>query len=170
MADLLHFRVWCEVDLKYETEWSETAPTVCPINPAHAITTSKTTSKKPKKGRHYEHFKSESRSTTTSTTWQTKLAFTPVIEGGRARIHWCCASDNNKTLGFVRLYNVTAGTIVGGNKREYKYAYSDVRDTQSGFAEVDFFGTTQDFEIQWKSNGSGWLQGIEDVHVEVEGV
>jgi len=37
-----YYRIWCVTDGKYEYEWSETEPTVCPVNPAHTIDPTKT--------------------------------------------------------------------------------------------------------------------------------
>lgn len=42
MATVYNYRVWCNVDAKYEYAWAEVEPTVCPVNTAHAIDTVKT--------------------------------------------------------------------------------------------------------------------------------
>ena len=37
------FKVWCITDNKYESVWDYVEPTVCPIDPTHAIDTTLTT-------------------------------------------------------------------------------------------------------------------------------
>jgi hypothetical protein len=39
---LQQYRIWCVTDGQYEYAWSETEPTVCPVNPGHTIDTTKT--------------------------------------------------------------------------------------------------------------------------------
>lgn len=39
---LSQYRIWCVTDAQYEYEWSETEPTLCPVNPAHTIDPVKT--------------------------------------------------------------------------------------------------------------------------------
>ncbi len=169
MADLLHHRVWCEVDLQYEKVWSETAPTVCPVNPAHAITVSKSSALKPRAGRHRIRYKSLSRSTTTSTTFQIKVSFTTDTLGGRYKISWNCLVDNNNTVGEVRLRNTTDSINVGG-LLVFKQASSAVRGYASGCGEIDFFGSTKTFELQWRARVSGKQQGISIANVFIVGV
>lgn len=44
MAYLHKYRVYCETDSQHETtDWVTSVPTECPVNPAHTITTAKTT-------------------------------------------------------------------------------------------------------------------------------
>lgn len=42
MREVFRYRVWCDVDGKWEYVWANTEPTVCPTNAAHTIDTTKT--------------------------------------------------------------------------------------------------------------------------------
>ena len=126
-------------------------------------------------GRDYQTAVSVALSTTTSTTFQTKITLTTPSLTGTYRLGWCALVGQSNTGDKVecRLRNTTDGVTLGadpvgsganGSRNEPK----DILDrmTTAGFAEVVFSGAAKTFELQYRQQG-GNTASIRNAHVEI---
>lgn len=118
-------------------------------------------------GQDYQTAISLARSTTTSTTFQTKVTLTTPTLTGTYRVGWVSVIDHNNTGDSteVRLQNITDGVTVGVIRRVEPKDVDD-RVTEGGFAEVVFTGAAKTFEIQWREQ-DGTTAGIQDARIEI---
>ena len=117
-------------------------------------------------GQDYQTAISAARSTTTSTTFQTKVTLTTPSLTGTYRVGWTSVIDidNNKKSVLARLQNTTDAVTIGA---EHSMEPKDVtnRIVAGGFAEVSFSGASKTFEIQYRATGN--TAGIEDARIEI---
>jgi phage-related tail fiber protein len=121
-------------------------------------------------GQDYQTAIATARTTTTSSTFQTKATLTtPAGLNGTYRVGWACSVDNTgspaSNLGEVRLQNVTDVATLNG-PRIYQGGTAAERKTESGFAEVVMAGAAKTFELQFRDQAGGNTQGIEDARIE----
>ena len=74
--------------------------------------------------------------------------------------------DNSGALGEFRLRNVTDGSNVSG-VAVFKSSDSGQREVVGGFGEVSFSGAAKTFEIQFRDQGGGSTQGIQEAKLEL---
>lgn len=115
-------------------------------------------------GSDYQTAVEIARTTTTSATFQTKIALTTGALTGPHRISWTAVADNT-ALGEFRLQNVTDATTVGA-VRIFRGSAGERQD-QHGFARVVFTGAAKTFEIQFRDQAGGNTQGIRDARIEI---
>jgi len=117
-------------------------------------------------GKDYQTAISTARSTTTSSTYQTKTTLTTPALTGTYRVAWAAVVDNGGANGKSRLYNSTDAAVVGA-ERVFKAGDSAERQTQSGFAEIVFTGAAKTFQLQYGDVAGGNTQGIQDARIEL---
>jgi hypothetical protein len=90
-------------------------------------------------------------STTSSTTYQTKLTIVIPAYTGRYRIGWSMGynSDANNKDVYVRVYNITDDVVLSENNQQTNNNLNWW--TFAGFAYVDFTGSSKTFQIQYKA-------------------
>ncbi len=117
-------------------------------------------------GADYQTEISTARSTTTSTSFQTKVTLTTPTLTGTYRIGWCSVIDQQGGADSVeaRLQNTTDASTVGAIQR-LEPKDTDNREFAGGFAEVVFAGVSRSFEIQWRQQ-EGNTAGIQDARIE----
>ena len=115
----------------------------------------------------YRPAASLSRSTTTSSTFQTKTTLTtPAYVSGTYRVSWYALIDNNSDLGEFRLRNITDGIDQTGIV-VWKANDSNEFHPIGGFAEVVFAGIAKAFAIQFRDQSGGNVQGIQQARIEI---
>lgn len=122
-------------------------------------------------GDDYQSELVSARSTTTSSTFQTKTTLTTPALTGTYRVAWHAVVDGtsaggNGTETEARLQNTTDATTVGAPNR---YTPTDVDDRVSvgGFDDVAFTGSAKTFEVQFRRAGGSGSSGIQDAHIEL---
>jgi len=118
-------------------------------------------------GADYQVAMSLPRSTTTSTSWQTKVTLTTSVMTGTYRVSWLGLIDqtNGQDSVEARLYNTTLGAPVGAiNRLEPKD--TDNRELAGGVGGVVFSNQSMDFEVQWRQQEGG-TAGIQNAIIEV---
>jgi hypothetical protein len=117
-------------------------------------------------GQGYQSAVSAARSTTTSTSFQTKAQLVTPTLTGTFRVAWMAVVDNSALINAVeaQLYNVTDAAIVAG------LAIHEPQDVNNrihvgGFAEVVFSGAAKTFEIQYRATGA--TAGIAEARIEI---
>ena len=118
-------------------------------------------------GRDYQAAADATRSTTTSTTFQTKLQLVAPVLTGTYRIGWHAVVDQASVADAVQaqLYNVTDASVVGVIQ-EHEPKDSNNRISVGGFAEIVFSGAAKTFEIQYRQQRGG-TAGIQDARIEI---
>lgn len=119
-------------------------------------------------GQDYQTEISVARTTTTSTTFQTKVALTTPSLTGTYRVGWTSVVDiasANRSMQ-VQLYNVTDASVIGA-VQEHEPKDSDNRIHVGGFAEVVFAGASKTIEIQFRRSGGSTTVGIQDARIEI---
>lgn len=118
-------------------------------------------------GQDYQTEVVETRSTTTSATFQTKTTLTTPALTGTYRVSWHAVideagiSDQTET----RLYNSTDATTLGPVRSKEMKDSSDRIDVH-GVDHVIFTGTAKTFEIQYRQQ-SGGTAGIQNARIEI---
>lgn len=116
-------------------------------------------------GQDYQSVAATARSTTTSSTFQTKATLVAPALTGTYRVAWMAVIDNGGTEGEFRLENITDAATVAGTIAE-KSGDSVNEIFVGGFAEVVFTGSAKTFEIQFRDVAGGNLQGIAEARIE----
>jgi len=118
-------------------------------------------------GQDYQTATSTGRSTTTSTTFQTKVTLTTGSLTGTYRVGWCAVVDQSRASDAVQvqLLNTTDAAVVGV-LQEHEPKDSRNRIHVGGFAEVVFSGAAKSFSIQWREQ-RGSTAGIQDARIEI---
>ncbi len=117
-------------------------------------------------GNDYQTAVSETRSTTTSSTFQNKVQLITPALTGTYRVGWGAIVDNADDAGEFRLQNVTdAATLDGPAVGTFAEALD--RSPVGGFREVVFTGSAKTFEIQFRDQVGGNTQGIQQARIEV---
>jgi hypothetical protein len=116
-------------------------------------------------GRDRQSVESLGTSTTTSSSYQTKVSLTTPVLTGTYRVAWFALVYSDGDLGRVRLQNVTDGLDVGYWQR-HKSSDADVIQAVGGFANVVFAGAAKTFSIQWRDESGGNTQGIREARIE----
>ena len=118
-------------------------------------------------GQDYQTEVSLARSTTTNSTFQTKLTLTTPSLTGTYRLGWCSIIDQSNTGDSVeaRLQNTTDASTVGAIQR-IEPKDTDNRVFAGGFGEVVFTGSAKTFQIQWREQ-DGSTAGIQDARIEI---
>ena len=118
-------------------------------------------------GQDYQVVGSRPKSTTTSSSFQTKVTLTTPVLTGTYRVVWQAVIDQSNTQDSVeaRLQNTTLGVSVGTFQR------MEPKDTDNqifagGAGGVVFASQTMDFEIQWRQQ-DGSTAGIQDAVIEI---
>lgn len=117
-------------------------------------------------GSDYQTAISTGRSTTTSSTPQTKTTLTTPALTGTYRVSWIAVVDDAGALGEVRLQNTTDAALVGAIQI-HKAADTAARLHAGGFAEIVFAGVAKTFEIQFNDQAGSNTQGIQDARIEI---
>jgi hypothetical protein len=120
-------------------------------------------------GQDYQTAISVPISTTTSTTFQTKIALTTPSLTGTYRVGWTSLIGSSTTTDQVqvRLYNVTDGSAIGPDQ-PYAPNHADNRVLAAGFAEVVFAGASKTIEIQFRRRSLAVVAvGIEGARIEI---
>ncbi len=116
-------------------------------------------------GKDYQSASSSGQSTTTSSTFQTKVSLTTPALTGTYRVSWCALVDNGGALGEARLRNTTDGNNVNGVVI-YKASDSNELRFVGGFGEVSFSGAAKTFTIEFRDQSGGNTQGIQEAKIE----
>lgn len=119
-------------------------------------------------GASYQYAEDLSRSTTTSTTYQTKVSLTTPALTGTFRLGWHCVVDQDNTQDKVevRLQNTTDAATVGPTPTRIEPKDTTNRYSAGGFGEVVFSGAAKTFEVQFRQQG-GNTAGIQDARIEI---
>lgn len=117
-------------------------------------------------GADFQSAVADSRTTTTSNTYQDKLTLTTGALTGTYRVGWCADIDmgGSNQIGWARLYNVTDSTILG--EQAHRPSSTTIHLPVTGFAYVTFTGSAKTFRIQFRSASSGNTIGIEHANLE----
>lgn len=118
-------------------------------------------------GDDYQGAGSRARSTTTSSSFQTKVTLTTPVLTGTYRVVWQAVIDQTNTQDSVevRLQNTTLGSSVGTFQR-MEPKDIDNQIFAGGAGGVVFAAQTMDFEIQWRQQ-DGSTAGIQDAVIEI---
>ena len=118
-------------------------------------------------GNDYQAVGSWPRSTTTSSSFQTKVTLATPVLTGTYRVFWQAVVDQSNTQDSVeaRLMNTTTGGQVGTVQR------MEPKDTDNkifvgGRVGVSFAAQAMTFEIQWRQQDGG-TAGIQDAVIEI---
>lgn len=117
-------------------------------------------------GTNYQHVAVDARSTTTSTTFQTKASLVTVGSPGTYLITWTCATDNANKPGEVRLQDTTTPATLCG-PRIYSHSSTPDRRTQAGHAQVVLTGTALTIALQFRNQAGAFTQGIEFARISI---
>ena len=113
----------------------------------------------------FQRAESLTRSTTTLSTYQTKVSLTGEGLTGTYRVAWMAHIDNNGAQGKFRLRNITDGIDVTGEAL-FKSSSASDRLPVGGFGFVVFAADTKTFDIQWADVAGGNTQGIQEAKIE----
>ena len=119
-------------------------------------------------GQNYQTAVSLARSTTPSTSFQTKVTMTtPALPAGTYRVGWCAVVDQTSVADRVhaRLQDITGATTIGV-EQVHEPKDTNNRIAIGGFAEVAFSGAAKTFQIQWRQQ-DGSTAGIQDARIEI---
>jgi hypothetical protein len=118
-------------------------------------------------GRDYTSAQSLGQSTTTATTYQSKLSMATGALTGTYLITWYCLmsrpSGGNSV--FARFYNTTSSTVVGGVWSKDQLQVTDKLQF-SGSAVITLSGTSNTYIIQYQGGG-GNTAAIEEARIEM---
>lgn len=105
-------------------------------------------------GNGYQYIESQSESTTTSSSYQTKILLTTNTLTGTYLISWTCnlGKPSGTTPIYCRVYNTTDSVDIGGEWSKDQLSSTD-RLSFSGFSQVTFSNNSKSFEIQYRGNG-----------------
>jgi hypothetical protein len=121
-------------------------------------------------GNDYQTEISTAQSTTTSSTFQTKLTLTTPALTGTYRLGWTARVGQSNAGDKVeaRLRNTTDSSTVGAPINGIRIEPKDINNRYSvgGFAEVVFTGSAKTFEIQYREQ-DGNTARIEDARIEI---
>ena len=118
-------------------------------------------------GADYQSIISSGRSTTTSSTFQSKVSLVTPALTGTYRVGWTAIVDcsSASTSNEYRLYNTTDTALIGGLiVMEFKDPSN--RDCVGGFAEVVFTGSSKTFQIQHRVQSAN-TSGIQEARIEL---
>jgi hypothetical protein len=118
-------------------------------------------------GRDYLKAESTGVSTTTSTTYQTKVTLATGTRSGKYLLTWYCLIS--KPVGgnpiFCRVRNTTSSATIGGEWQKDQLVNTD-KVSISGAAELTLTGTTQNISIQYRGGGGNTAQ-IEEARLYI---
>lgn len=118
-------------------------------------------------GSDFQHAEDETRTTTTSSTYQDKVSLTTGALTGTYRVGWSAVHDcaaNNRIV-YSRLYNST--DAVAYEEILNQLSTTSERRHIGGFNFVTFTGSAKTFVIQFRSSQSGTTSGIAYAHIEL---
>jgi hypothetical protein len=117
-------------------------------------------------GQNFQSASSSGRSTTSSTTFQSKVTLTTPALTGTFRIGWNALLDHSSTSSSceARLYNTTDAVGVGTTQRREPKDTLDIVNVCS-VSEVTLAGVAKTFAIQYRSQSAN-TTGIQDARVE----
>jgi ABC-type molybdate transport system substrate-binding protein len=113
----------------------------------------------------YQSASVSARTSTTLSSFQTKLQLVTPALTGTYRVGWSALVDNIGPLGEAQLYNVTDASVVGG-VRIYSLSAGQRRDVGSP-EEIVFTGASKTLEIQFRDVAGGNTQGIRNARIEL---
>lgn len=115
----------------------------------------------------YQYQESLGRSTTTSTTFQTKLQLVSGTLNGTYVVEWSAVVDQGSRANSVevQLYNVTDAEVVGVVQRHEPKDVNN-RIHVGGFEEIVFTGPSKTLEIQYRVVGTN-TAGIQDATIMI---
>lgn len=116
-------------------------------------------------GKDYQIVEDSGLSSTTSSSWQTKLSMSTGNITGTYRVTWCCMYYNSAKSGEVRFYNDTDSEELGGIIGIRSYKTSD-RHVLGRSHNIVFTGTSKSFSIQFRKVSSG-THYIRDASIEI---
>jgi hypothetical protein len=116
-------------------------------------------------GQNYGSALASARTTTTSSTFQTKVTLATGALTGTYRIGWSCIADNGN-LGEFRLRNQTAAVTLGATQI-FKATDAGEREDINSFVEIVLAGVSQTIAIEWRDQAGGNTQGIQDAKLEI---
>jgi pectin methylesterase-like acyl-CoA thioesterase len=110
-------------------------------------------------GQGYTYASTDARTTTTSSTYQTRTTLTTPATAGTYMVMFSCVLDNaNGQIGWARLYNNTdAVTLFESNHRPTNAA---VDASINGFAQITVSGSAKTIYLQYRSGTTGDTTGI----------
>ena len=118
-------------------------------------------------GRDYTLAQSLGQSTTTATTFQTKVTLATGALTGTYLLIWYCLmsrpSGGNSI--YARFYNITSSAVVGGVWSKDQLQVTDKLQF-SGAAVITLTGTSNSYTIQYEGGG-GNTAAIEEAHIEM---
>lgn len=116
-------------------------------------------------GNCYKYAESLSRSTTTSTSWQTKLTLVTGTLTGKYLVFFHCAVDHSTVADDVqaRFRETVAGVNIGPEYSMEMKEDWDIRPVD-GFAPIDFSNESKTFAIQYRQQRGG-TAGIQDARI-----
>ncbi len=117
-------------------------------------------------GNDYQFAAVESRTTTTSSSAQTKTTLTTGAITGTYLLSWTAIVDNNGSFGEFRFENTTDTTTLDGDVI-LKSGDADNRISIGGYAQVVFAGVAKTFEIQFNDQSGGNTQGIQQARISI---
>jgi hypothetical protein len=117
-------------------------------------------------GRNRTTASSTAVSSTTSTTFQTKVTLATGALTGTFRIQWQAIVDNGGALGESRLQNTSDAVTLGGTTI-FKAGDSGERQAVSGFTTIVLAGVSKNISIQWRDQSGGNTQNIREASIEM---
>lgn len=118
-------------------------------------------------GNDYQTAISTGRSTSSSSTFASKVSLTTGAITGTYRVRWTTVMDSEDTTRYqVRLRNTTDGVTLGA-ERDVEPERPTDRLTESGFGEVVFSGVAKTFQLQFASQDGSSVVGIQDARIEL---
>jgi hypothetical protein len=117
-------------------------------------------------GSDYQRQESLSESTTTSSTFQTKVTLTTGALTGTYRIGYGAKMKNNDDAGEARLYNSTDASQFGGVHGVRTKVLADEYQTISGVYEITLTGSSKTIVLQYRDKVGGNTQYIMDAWIE----
>ena len=115
-------------------------------------------------GEDFQYSEDESRSTTTSDIFQTKLSLSTNMLNGDYLVFWEATMDNKNTIFEVRLRNTTDSITVGTKLSDKPSNVSSMYKV-SGKNLITFHAESKSFDVQWRAFNQGEVQGIRDVRI-----